>query len=55
MLNAHSVDVSVVNSDATASFVYVMHQRDRLLSCQLCGADTPRFPPGGEGMHLMEP
>ena len=33
----------------------VVHQRDRLLSCQLCGADAPRFPPGGEGMHLMEP
>ena len=34
---------------------YVVHLRDRLLSCQLCGADAPRFPPGGEGMHLMEP
>ena len=28
---------------------------DHLLSCQLCGADASRFPPGGEGMHLMEP
>ena len=31
-----------------------MHLRDRLLSCQLQGADSPRIPPGGEGMRLME-
>ena len=30
--------------------IYVMHQRDRLFSCQLCGAYAPRFPPSGEGM-----
>ena len=35
--------------------VYVVHELDRLFSCQLCGAYTPRFPPSGEGMHLMEP
>ena len=27
--------------------VYVMRQQDHLLSCQLCGADALRFPPGG--------
>ena len=30
--------------------IYVVHQRDRLFSCQLCGAYAPRFPPAGEGM-----
>ena len=33
----------------------VVHLRDRLFSCQLCGAYAFRFPPGGEGMRLMEP
>ena len=32
-------------------FIYVVHLRDRLFSCQLCGANTPRFPLGGEGMR----
>ena len=35
--------------------LYVMHLQDHLLSCQLSGADIPRFPPNGEGMCLMEP
>ena len=35
--------------------MYVVHLRDRLLSCQMGEADAPRFPPGGEGMRLMEP
>ena len=30
--------------------IYVMHQQDCLLSCQLC----PTFPPVVEGMRLME-
>ena len=35
-------------------FLYVVHLRDHLFSYQLCGAYAPRFPPGGEGMCLIE-
>ena len=31
--------------------IYIVHQRDRLFSCQLCGAYAPKFPPSGEGMR----
>ena len=48
-------DLSLAHHDRKDLDVYVVRQRDRLLSCQLCGVDAPRFPPGGEGMRLMEP
>ena len=33
------------------NFLYVVHQQDRLLSCQL----RPKFPPFAEGIRLTEP
>ena len=34
--------------------IYVVHLRDRLLSCQLQRAYAPTFPPVVEGMQLTE-
>ena len=43
--------MNINGHQSQSSGLYVMHQRDHLFSCQLCGAYTPRFPPSGEGMR----